>query len=134
MRPLCPQVWPHDELRCPMSSKLKSSKRYPGVFTRFIKSKVDQKKDTHFYIRFRANGKARKEMVGTQLRDGMTAYKASLIRSQRIQKTQINEDSNDNVKYLDNKITTFDGLYFEYFKFKKSKYIKYDKYRYKKYI
>ena len=134
MRPLCPQVWPQDELRCPMSSKLKSSKRYPGVFTRSIKSRVDQKKETHFYIRFRANGKARKEMVGTQLRDGMTAYKASLIRSQRIQKTQINEDSNDNAKYLDIKITTFDSLYFEYFKFKKSKYIKYDKYRYKKYI
>ena len=134
MRPLCPQVWPQDELRCPMSSKLKSSKRYPGVFTRSIKSRVDQKKDTHFYIRFRANGKARKEMVGTQLRDGMTAYKASLIRSQRIQKTQINQDSNDNAKYLDNKVTTFDSLYFEYFKFKKSKYIKYDKYRYKKYI
>ena len=73
-------------------------------------------------------------MVGTQLRDGMTAYKASLIRSQRIQKTQINQDSNDNAKYLDNKVTTFDSLYFEYFKFKKSKYIKYDKYRYKKYI
>ena len=87
MRPLCPQVWPQDELRCPMSSKLKSSKRYPGVFTRFIKSKVDQKKDTHFYIRFRSNGKARKEMVGTQLRDGMTAYKASVIRSQRIHET-----------------------------------------------
>ena len=134
MRPLCPQVWPQDELRCPMSSKLKSSKRYPGVFTRSIKSRVDQKKETHFYIRFRANGKARKEMVGTQLRDGMTAYKASLIRSQRIQKTQINQDSNDNAKYLDNKVTTFDSLYFEYFKFKKSKYIKYDKYRYKKYI
>ena len=134
MRPLCPQVWPQDELRCPMSSKLKSSKRYPGVFTRSIRSRVDQKKETHFYIRFRANGKARKEMVGTQLRDGMTAYKASLIRSQRIQKTQINEDSNDNLKYLDNKVTTFDSLYFEYFKFKKSKYIKYDKYRYKKYI
>ena len=134
MRPLCPQVWPQDELRCPMSSKLKSSKRYPGVFTRSIKSRVDQKKDTHFYIRFRANGKARKEMVGTQLRDGMTAYKASLIRSQRIQKTQINEDSNDNLKYLDNKVTTFDSLYFEYFKFKKSKYIKYDRYRYEKYI
>ena len=100
MRPLCPQVWPQDELRCPMSSKLKSSKRYPGVFTCYLKSRVDLKKDTHFYIRFRANGKARKEMVGTQLRDGMTAYKASLIRSQRIQKTQINEDSNDNAKYL----------------------------------
>ena len=87
MRPLCPQVWPQDELRCPMSSKLKSSKRYPGVFTRSIKSRVDQKKDTHFYIRFRANGKARKEMVGTQLRDAMTAYKASVIRSQRIHET-----------------------------------------------
>ena len=134
MRPLYPQVWPQDELRCPMSSKLKYSKRYPVVFTRSIKSRGDQKKETHFYIRFRANGKARKEMVGTQLRDGMTAYKASLIRSQRIQKTQINEDSNDNAKYLDNKIITFDSLYFEYFKFKKSKYIKYDKYRYKKYI
>ena len=48
------------------------------------RSRADQKKDTHFYIRFRANGKARKEMVGTQLRDGMTAYKASVIRSQRI--------------------------------------------------
>ena len=82
-----------------MSLKLNSSKRYPGVLTRSIKSRVDQKKDIHFYIRFRANGKARKEMVGTQLRDGMTAYKASLIRYQRIQKTQINEDSNDNVKY-----------------------------------
>ena len=134
MRPLCPQVWPQDELRCPMSSKLKCSKRYPGVFTCSLKSRVDKKQDTHFYIRFRSNGKARKEMVGTQLRDGMTAYKASLIRSQRIQKTQINEDSNDNLKYLDNKVTTFDSLYFEYFKFKKSKYIKYDKYRYKKYI
>ncbi len=131
---MCPQVWPQDELRCPMSSKLKSSKRYPGIFTCYLKSRVDQKIDTHFYIRFRANGKARKEMVGTQLRDGMTAYKASLIRSQRIQKTQINEDSNDNAKYLDIKITTFDSLYFEYFKFKKSKYIKYDRYRYEKYI
>ena len=52
-----------------MSSKLKSSKRYPRVFTRSIKSRVDQKKDTHFFIRFTANGKARKEMVGTQLRE-----------------------------------------------------------------
>ena len=84
MRPLCPQVWPQDELRCPMSLKLKSSKRYPGVFTCTLKSRVDQKKGIHFYIRLRANGKARKEMVGTQLRDGMTAYKASVIRSKRI--------------------------------------------------
>ena len=41
-------------------------------------------------------------MVGTQLRDGMTAYKASVIRSQRIQKTiGKTKDSNDNAKYLD---------------------------------
>ena len=84
MRPLCPQVWPQDELRCPMTSKLKSSKRYPGVYTRSLRSNSDQNKDIHFYIRFRANGKARKEMVGTQLRDAMTAYKASVIRSKRI--------------------------------------------------
>ena len=87
MRPLCPQVWPQDELRCPMSSKLKCSKRYPGVFTCSLKSRVDKKQDTHFYFRFRSNGKARKEMVGTQLRDAMTAYKASVIRSQRIHET-----------------------------------------------
>ena len=117
-----------------MSSKLKSSKRYTGVFTCSLKSRVDQKQDTHFYIRFRSKGKARKEMVGTQLRDGMTAYKASVIRSQRIQKAEINKDSKDPVKYFDFKLTTFDSLYFEYFKFKQSKYIKYDKYRYSKYI
>ncbi len=87
MRLLCPQVWPQDELRCPMSSKLKSSKRYTDVFTCSLKSRVDKKQDTHFYIRFRSKGKARKEMVGTQLIDGMTAYKASVIRSQRIHET-----------------------------------------------
>ena len=70
-----------------MSSKLKSSKRYTGVFTCSLESRVDQKQDTHFYIRFRSKGKAQKEMVGTQLRDGMTAYKASVIRSKRIHET-----------------------------------------------
>ena len=111
MRPLCPQVWPQDELRCPMSSKLKCSKRYPGVFTCSLKSRVDKKQDTHFYIRFRSNGKARKEMVGTQLRDGMTAYKASVIRSQRIQKTQTIKNLKDHQKFFGIQITTFDSLY-----------------------
>ena len=115
MRPLCSQVWPQDELRCPMSLKLKSSKRYPGVFTRSIKSRVDQKKDTHFYIRFSANGKARKKMVGTQLRDAMTAYKASVIRSQRIHeaigKTRDREKS-QNFREI---VETFNSIFHEYF-------------------
>ena len=99
-----------------MSSKLKSSKRYPGVFTRSIKSRVDQKKDTHFYIRFRAYGKARKEMVGTQLRDGMTAYKASVIRSQRIHETFGSlKDTKDKVERRSIPYT-FNSIFDEYLK------------------
>ena len=117
-----------------MSSKLKSSKRYPGVFTRSIKSRVDQKKETHFYIRFRANGKARKEMVGTQLRDGMTAYKASVIRSQRIHETI--GKTRDREKSLNFReiVQTFNSIFHEYLKHRQIKSIDQDTYRYQKHI
>ena len=113
MRPLCPQVWPQDELRCPMSSKLKCSKRYPGVFTCSLKSRVDKKQDTHFYIRFRANGKARKEMVGTQLRDGMTAYKASGIRSKRIHETIGKTEGSEKSQNFRDIVQTFNSIFHE---------------------
>ena len=134
MRPLCPQVWPLNELRCPVSSKLKSSKRYPGVFTRSIKSRVDQKKDTHFYIRFRSNGKARKEMVGTQLRDGMTAYKASVIRSQRIHETIGKTKGSEKSQNFREIVQTFNSIFHEYLKHRQIKSIDQDTYRYQKHI
>ena len=134
MRQLCPQVWPQDELRCPMSLKLKSSKRYPGVFTCTLKSRVDQKKDTHFYIRFRANGKARKEMVGTQLRDGMTAYKASVIRSKRIHETIGKTKASEKSQNFRDIVQTFNSIFHEYLKHRQIKSIDQDNYRYQKHI
>ena len=117
-----------------MSSKLKSSKRYPGVFTCSIKSRVDQKTDTNFFIRFRANGKARKEMVGTHLRDGMTAYKASVIRSQRIHETiGMTEDSEKNQNFREI-VQTFNSIFHEYLKHRQIKSIDQDTYRYQKHI
>jgi len=134
LRPLCPQVWPQDELRCPMSSKLKSSKRYPGVFTCSLKSRVDKKQDTHFYIRFRSKGKARKEMVGTQLRDGMTAYKASVIRSKRIHETfGIHKNTKDKVRRRSIPYT-FNSIFNEYLKQRQIKSIDQDTYRFQKHI
>ena len=99
-----------------MSSKLKSSKRYAGVFTCTLKSRVDQKKDIHFYIRFRANGKARKEMVGTQLRDAMTAYKASVIRSKRIHETIGKTKGSEKSQNFREIFHTFNSIFNEYLK------------------
>ena len=113
-----------------MSSKLKSSKRYPGVFTRSLRSNSDHKKDTHFYIRFRSKGKARKEMVGTQLRNGMTAYKASVIRSKRIHETfgslknTMDKVQRRSIPY------TFNSLFDEYLKQRQIKSIDQDTYRF----
>ena len=107
---------------------------YPGVFTCTLKSRVDQKLDTHFYIRFRANGKARKEMVGTQLRDAMTAYKASVIRSQRIHEIF---GSLKDTKYKVERRSipyTFNSIFDEYLKQRQIKSIDQDTYRFQKHI
>ena len=131
---MCLKVWPQEELRCPMSSKLKSSKRYPGVYTCSLRSNSDQKKDIHFYIRYRAHGIARKEMVGTQLRDGMTAYKASVTRSQRIQQTIGKPKSSKPRPHYREIFHTFNSIFNEYLKHRQIKSIDQDTYRYQKHI
>ena len=61
-------------------------------------------RDTHIYIRYRANGVARKEMVGTRLRDGMTGCQASIIRSQKFRKPLKNQRIEDKKQTLKTEI------------------------------
>ena len=73
-------------------------------------------------------------MVGTQLRDGMTAYKASVIRTQRIfetlGKTRDREKSHNFRKI----VQTFNPIFHEYLKHRQIKSIDQDTYRYQKHI
>ena len=91
-------------------------------------------RDTHFYIRYRANGIARKEMVGTQLRNGMTAYKVSIIRSQRIQEAIEKPKNRRQKTNSKNKDQTFDSLFEEYLKYRMIKSSHQDTFRYQNHI
>ena len=73
-------------------------------------------------------------MVGTHLREGMTAYKASVIRSQRIHETIGKTKDNEKCQNFREIVKTFNSIFREYLKHRQIKSIDQDNYRYQKHI
>ena len=117
-----------------MTTHLKPTGSYPGVCTlesdiKLVKS--DKKK--RFYIRYRINGIAFKEMVGTS-DEGMNAFIASLIRAERIESDKRLDSASNEPSRKKRLEQTFDSLFECYLQFKSIKAAYQDQARYRKHI
>jgi len=117
-----------------MTTHLKPTGSYPGVYIlESDKKKLSNNHNKHFYIRYRAGKKAMKEMVGTS-DDGMTAFKASLIRAEKIQSQDKKRfDPKSDIRNK-SQSQTFDQLLQSYLQLKSIKAEHQDVSRYKKHI
>jgi len=112
---------------------------YPGVFYINGISPLTGKSERIFYIIYRKNGKLVEEKCGRQVKDDMTAAKASRIRAERIKGNEL-PNRERRIKEVEQRQElknrwTFNRLWDEY-KARKpsSKSLAADDYRYKKHI
>ncbi|MHA2231088.1 MAG: tyrosine-type recombinase/integrase [Candidatus Hodarchaeales archaeon] len=66
-----------------MATRFKT--KYPGVFYREVRRIGKEGSERMFYVVFKKDGKLYEEKAGRQYADGMTAAKASRVRSDRIE-------------------------------------------------
>ena len=116
-----------------MTTHLKPTGSYPGVCTLESDRKPVKSNKKRFYIRYRINGRAFKEMVGTS-DEGMNAFKASLIRAERIESDKRLDSASNEPSRKKLQVQTFDSLFEFYLQFKSIKAAYQDESRYKKHI
>lgn len=131
--PVITLSWKDSNLDYGGNTSMKREKtKYPAVF--YIESKNN---DRIFYIRYYRDGKRIEEKIGHQSR-GMTAAKANLIRTQRIQgkapSNQEKRDKQENEKREKDSIWTFNRLWAEYLSTHETKSIEICKSRFAKHI
>ena len=71
-----------------MPRKKRIKTKYTGVYYVFGNSKEKQKTEKIYYIRYRKKGRLIEEKVGQQNQGGMTPFKASQIRNQKIKQKE----------------------------------------------
>lgn len=116
-----------------MPARKRVKTKYPGVYYVVGKSTTGRKTEKIFYIYYRRAGRQIEEKAGRQYKNNMTAAKAAIMRSARLEgKESSNQEKR---KEVNKKTWNVDALKDEYFKHRSdNKSAKIDISRYDKYL
>ena len=96
-----------------MPAKKRVQTKYPGVYYVVGKSSTGRKEEKIFYIYYRRDGRQIEEKAGRQFKDNMTAAKAALMRSARLEgRESSNEEKRTEARKT---VWNVDALKAEYF-------------------